>query len=87
MAITLYRRDGCRGCELVAETLEAVGVPFERVDVDRRHSERDAVRSLTGQRRIPAIVDDDYGVSMNGRSRIVEYLETTYGEADEDRPG
>jgi len=37
------------------------------------------VKSVTGQRQVPALVDDEYGVTMSQSSRIIEYLETTYG--------
>lgn len=79
MTMTLYRLDGCSSCATVAETLDDLGVDFESVTVARRHSERDAVKSVTGQRRVPALVDGERGVVVSQSARIVEYLETTYG--------
>ena len=80
MTITLYRIEGCPPCEAVVDALEELGVEFRSVRVRRRHSERDTVKETTGQRRVPALVDDDYGVTMSKSPRIVEYLETTYGD-------
>lgn len=80
MAITLYRIEGCPPCEAVVDALEELGVEFQSVRVRRRHSERNTVREVTGRRRVPALVDDAHGVTMSQPTRIVEYLETTYGD-------
>lgn len=79
MAVTLYSLEGCPYCELVVDKLDELGVPFDEIQVEGLHSKRDRVRSVTGQRQVPALVDDEYGVKMSQSSRIVEYLETTYG--------
>jgi glutathione S-transferase len=31
---------------------------------------------------VPVLLDDEYGVSMSQSARIIEYLETTYGDAE-----
>lgn len=82
MTITLYRLEGCPFCEYVVDTLEELGVEFDSVWVEGLHSKRNAIKEITGQRQVPALVDDDYGVSMSQSARIIEYLETTYGSAD-----
>jgi glutathione S-transferase len=82
MTITFYRLEGCPFCEDVLARLEELDVPFDSVRVEGLHSERDTVKAVTGQRQVPAIVDDAYGVSMSRSVRIIEYLETTYGDAD-----
>jgi glutaredoxin len=82
MTITLYRLEGCPFCEVVAERLEELDIEFDSVRVESRHSERDTVKRVTGQRQVPSIVDDAYGVSMSQSERIVEYLETTYSGTD-----
>lgn len=81
MTITLYRLEGCPYCEFVVDTLDELGVEFDSVWVEGLHSKRDAVKEITGQRQVPVLVDDAYGVSMSQSSRIIEYLNTTYGDA------
>ena len=82
MTITLYRLEGCPFCEFVADKLEELGLEYDSVWVEGPHSERNEVKAITGQRQVPALVDDEYGVSMSQSSRIFEFLETTYGDAD-----
>ena len=82
MTITLYRLEGCPFCEFVVDKLEELGLAYESVWVEGPHSERNEVKAITGQRQVPALVDDEYGVSMSQSSRIFEFLETTYGDAD-----
>ena len=82
MAITLYRLEGCPFCEYVVDTLDELDLSFDSVWVEGLHSKRDIVREVSGQRQVPVLVDDEYGVSMSQSARIIEYLETTYGDAD-----
>ena len=82
MSITLYRLEGCPFCEFVVDKLEELELEYDSFWVEGPHSERDEVKAITGQRQVPVVVDDDYGVSMSQSSRIFEFLETTYGEAD-----
>lgn len=44
------------------------------------HSERDVVKRISGKRTVPAIVDENTGVTMSESANIVEYLENTYEE-------
>lgn len=83
MATTLYQLEGCPYCEHVVDTLEDLGVPFDSVWVEGRHSKRDRIKEITGQRQVPVLVDDDYGVVMSESERIIEYLTTTYGDTAE----
>jgi len=82
VTITLYRLEGCPFCEFVVDKLEELGLEYDSVWVEGPHSERNEVKAITGQRQVPALVDDEYGVSMSQSSRIFEFLETTYGDAD-----
>ena len=43
------------------------------------HSERDAVKRIVGARTVPAIVDENTGVTMSESANIVAYLDRTYG--------
>jgi glutathione S-transferase len=78
MSLTLYQLEGCPFCELVVAKLDTLGLDYESVWVEGRHSNRDAVRRVSGQRVVPVLVDDEYGVTMAESDRIVEFLETTY---------
>jgi glutaredoxin len=81
MSVTYYRLEGCPFCEVVTDKLDELDVEYESVWVEGLHSLRNEVKEITGQRQVPAIVDDEYGVSMSQSARIYEYLETTYGDA------
>jgi glutaredoxin len=78
MSITLYRLEGCPYCERVADRLEELDVSFESVWVEALHSERDQVKHVSGQRAVPVLIDDSYGVTMAESDRILEFLETSY---------
>jgi glutaredoxin len=81
MTVTLYRLEGCPYCEYVVDELDGLGVEFDSIWVEGLHSKRDEVKAVTGQRQVPVLVDDEYGVSMSQSARIIEYLRTTYGDA------
>ncbi|WP_049922473.1 glutaredoxin family protein [Halopiger djelfimassiliensis] len=76
--VTLYRLEGCPYCERVVDRLEELGVDYESVRVEGLHSKRDEVKRVSGQRQVPVLVDEEYGVTMAESERILEYLETTY---------
>jgi glutathione S-transferase len=78
MSHTLYRLEGCPFCELVVDELEKLDLGYESVWVEGRHSNRDAVRDVSGQRVVPVLVDENYGVTMAESERIIEFLETCY---------
>ena len=82
MSPTLYRLEGCPYCEFVVDKLEELDLEFDSVWVQGRHSRRNEVKAVSGQRQVPVIVDEAYGVTMAESARIFEYLETTYGAAD-----
>ena len=60
---TLYGLEGCPFCELVVDRPEDLGLDYESVWVERRHSNRDAVARVSGQRVLPVLVDEPYGVT------------------------
>lgn len=82
MTVTLYRLEGCPYCEFVVDKLDELDIAFDSVWVEGLHSKRNEVKRITGQRQVPVLVDEEFGVSMSQSARIFEYLETTYGEAD-----
>ncbi|MFB6308916.1 MAG: glutaredoxin family protein [Haloarculaceae archaeon] len=78
MGRTLYRLDGCPYCEKVAERLDELGVDYESHWVEPLHSERDEVKRISGQRAVPVLVDEEYGVTMAESERILEFVDSTY---------
>ena len=78
---TLYRLQACPYCERVVRVLDELGIDYRSRFVEPMHSERTAVKRLTGARTVPAIVDEHTGVTMAESANIVDYLERTYGDA------
>ena len=81
-AITLYRLQACPFCERVVRVLQDLDVPYRSRFVEPMHSDRNVVKRLSGKRTVPAIVDDDTGVTMSESANIVDYLEAEYGGAN-----
>ena len=82
-AITLYRLQACPFCERVVNTLQEHDLEYRSRFVEPMHSDRNVVKRLTGSRTVPALVDENTGVTMSESKQIVEYLERTYGDAGE----
>jgi len=75
---TLYQLDGCPYCEKVADRLDELGVEYDSVWVEGLHSTRDEVRRVSGQRQVPVLVDEEYGLTMSESDNILEFVERTY---------
>jgi glutathione S-transferase len=78
-AITLYRLQACPFCERVARRLRELDLEYRSRFVEAMHAERDVVKRVSGKRTVPAIVDENTGVTMSESANIVEYLDATYG--------
>ncbi len=74
---TLYRcptpTDRLCACGRVARKLSELGVEHDTVRVPYRRADRPEISELSGQRRVPVLVDGEEVVSDS--KRIVEYLE------------
>jgi len=79
-AITLYRLQACPFCERVVRKLQEYDLDYQSRFVEPMHSDRNVVKRISGKRTVPAIVDEDTGVTMSESANIVEYLENTYGD-------
>ena len=79
--ITVYRLQGCPFCERVVRKLNEYDLEYASRFVEPMHSDRNVVKRVSGKRSVPAIVDDNTGVTMSESANIVEYLDRTYGEA------
>ncbi|MFA1612145.1 glutathione S-transferase N-terminal domain-containing protein [Halobellus rubicundus] len=78
--ITLYRLQACPYCERVVRVLNELDLSYRSRFIEPMHSERNVVKRVSGKRSVPAIVDENTGVTMSESANIVEYLEKTYGE-------
>lgn len=83
-AITLYRLQACPYCERVVRVLQDNDVPYESRFIEPMHSDRNVVRRISGKRTVPAIVDENTGVTMSESANIVEYVEAEYGDGETD---
>jgi glutathione S-transferase len=77
-AITLYRLQACPFCERVVRVLQDNDIPYRSRFVEPMHADRNVVKRISGKRTVPAIVDENTGVTMSESANIVEYLEATY---------
>jgi glutathione S-transferase len=84
-AITLYRLQACPYCERVVRKLHEYGLDYRSRFVEPMHSDRNVVKRISGKRTVPAIVDENTGVTMSESANIVEYLDRTYGEDAQSR--
>jgi glutathione S-transferase len=76
----LYRLQACPFCERVVRALDEHGVDYVSRFVEPLHSERDAVKRVSGSRTVPVLVDPETGVTLTESENIVEYVETYYGD-------
>ncbi|ATW87071.1 glutaredoxin [Halohasta litchfieldiae] len=80
--ITLYRLQACPFCERVVRKLDEYDLDYHSRFVEPMHSDRNVVKRVSGARTVPAIVDEETGVTMSESANIVEYLDKTYGGAN-----
>jgi len=64
-------------CGAVARTLRKLDLPYRTERVPYRRSERPEIVELTGQKRVPLLIDGDEIV--HDSQRIREYLQWRYG--------
>jgi glutathione S-transferase len=79
-ALTIYRLQACPFCERVVRLLNEYDLDYQSRFVEPMHSDRDVVKRLTGKRTVPALVDENTGVTLTESANIVSYLENTYGD-------
>ena len=78
MAARLYHRWKCPWCAAARQAIENVGAPVELVEVSYERAERDEVEAVSGQRRVPVLVDGDEVVVDS--QRVVRHLYARYGD-------
>jgi glutathione S-transferase len=69
-------------CGKVARELKAAGLEFEteRVPVSAKPEKRETIMELTGQPKVPVLVDDD-GTATHDSKRIVEMIRSRSASA------
>ena len=81
MTRTLYRLEGCPYCERIVDRLQELDLEYHSIWTEAMHSRRNRVKDVSGQRQVPVLIDDEYGVTMAESARILEYLDATYGDS------
>jgi len=76
---TLYRLQACPFCERVVRKLKEYDLSYESRFVEPLHSERDAVKRVSGSRTVPVLVDGETGATLTESANIVRYLDEHYG--------
>lgn len=77
MSIRVYALEGCPYCETVKSALETHAIEYETIEVDALHSQRNAVKRVSGQRAVPVLIDEEREVTMAESENILEYIEST----------
>jgi glutathione S-transferase len=72
-------------CGAVARRLRKLGLEYETERVPYNRRRRPEIEELTGQRRVPLLVDGDEVV--HDSKRILQYLEWRYGNDEEESEG
>jgi glutathione S-transferase len=82
--VVLYRcgtpTDVLCPCGAASRRLRKLGIEHRTERVKRRRSERPEIEELTGQRRVPVLVDGDEVV--HDSKRIVQYLDWKHDRAN-----
>jgi glutathione S-transferase len=73
----LYHRWKCPWCAAARQAIENVGAEVELVEVPYARAERNEVAALSGQRRVPILVDGDQVVV--GSRAVVAHLYRSHG--------
>ena len=88
-AVVLYRcptpTDHLCPCGAVARKLRRLGVEYRTERVPYRRRSRPEIVELTGQRRVPLLIDGDEVI--HDSKRIREYLDWRYGEHEPEPAG
>ena len=78
--IEIYDREGCARCRLVREALTELNLDVNIIPVPMGASRfKDQLKQVSGQARVPYMVDQNSGQKRGGSTDIIEYLYKTYG--------
>ncbi len=74
--LTLYQVEWCPYCHRVRQKMTQLELRYVCVNVPARKERRDEVREISGQERVPVLVDGK--TVVRGSAAIVEHLTATY---------
>ena len=72
----LYQLEGCPYCAKVSSVLDNLGISYETVSVPGSRDLRTELIEVSGQDRVPVIVDN--GEVISDSERIIAYLNEKY---------
>jgi glutathione S-transferase len=75
--IKLHQFEACPFCKKVRKKLNELGLDYKTREVPQNRNERDLIKELSGQIKVPVLEDDETVVYDS--SRIVKYFEKNYG--------
>lgn len=75
--VYLLHRWKCPWCAAARQGIENVGAPVDLVEVPYPREEREALMAVSGQRRVPVLVDG--GTVIVGSRQVVRYLYSRFG--------
>ncbi|ATW88381.1 glutaredoxin [Halohasta litchfieldiae] len=77
--LTLYDRPDCPYSKRVRRVLDVLSIEYEEVIVPEARADREELDSLTGQRGVPVLVDNDHPNGWVADSGdISSYLKNNY---------
>jgi glutathione S-transferase len=77
--IKLYIRNGCPFCTRVLIAINAIGIPYEMLEVTNFSAAQDLIER-GGKMQVPYLVDERTGVSMYESGDIIAYLDHQYAK-------
>lgn len=79
--LELYQFETCPYCQVVREKLSDLGLDYicRNAPPGRPDKDRPLI-ALSGDRKVPFLVDPDRDVYLKGDHAILEWLEETYGD-------
>ncbi len=81
--LKLYTRLFCPYCRKVKRKLDNLNLDYETHRVSFLPPLRSEVKEVSGQSKVPVLVDTEHGVDgMPESDDIVRYLDETYGSED-----
>jgi glutathione S-transferase len=75
--VYLLHRWKCPWCAAARQGIENVGAPVDLVEVPYPREEREALMAVSGQRRVPVLVDG--GTVIVGSRQVVRYVYSRFG--------
>lgn len=72
----LYECEGCAYCAVVREALNDKNLDFDVVEVPADKTKRDELFKVSGQNRVPVLINDDRVISDS--QEIISYLEENF---------